>query len=150
MDLAERLVQELTPDVDSAGLFLEAVEIKGSPPQRIIRVVIDLPSGTGGVSSDQIDSLTRELSVKFDDFEFLGNSPFTLEVSTPGLSRPLTTPRHFDRAKDRYVAITTQAGTIKGTVINASAHEVTIREDQGKEHQIPLDQITSARYEIKW
>lgn len=150
MDLAERLREELTSDVEQAGLYLEAVEVKGNAGQRLIRVVIDLPTGPGGVDSDQIDALTRQISPRFDEFEFLGNAPFTLEVSTPGLSRPLTTPRHFSRAIDRYIAVSLASGELIGTVSAADESTLTLIDDAGKSHIINQADIVRARYEIKW
>jgi ribosome maturation factor RimP len=97
-----RLERLLEPVVRAAGLDLESVRIGSAGRRRLLRVVVD---GDGGVSLDSIALVSREMSVRLDDTGAMGETPYTLEVSSPGVDRPLTQPRHWRRAVGRLVRV---------------------------------------------
>ena len=97
-----RLERLLEPVVQAAGLDLESVRIGSAGRRRLLRVVVD---GDGGVSLDSIALVSREVSVRLDDTGAMGEAPYTLEVSSPGVDRPLTQPRHWRRALGRLVRV---------------------------------------------
>jgi ribosome maturation factor RimP len=97
-----RLERLLEPVVRAAGLDLESVRIGSAGRRRLLRVVVD---GDGGVSLDSIALVSREVSVRLDDSGAMGEAPYTLEVSSPGVDRPLTQPRHWRRALGRLVRV---------------------------------------------
>jgi ribosome maturation factor RimP len=97
-----RLERLLEPVVRAAGLDLESVRIGSAGRRRLLRVVVD---GDGGVSLDSIALVSREVSVRLDDTGAMGEAPYTLEVSSPGVDRPLTQPRHWRRAVGRLVRV---------------------------------------------
>jgi ribosome maturation factor RimP len=92
----------LEPIVRAAGLDLESVKIGRAGRRRLLRVVVD---ADGGVSLDDIALVSREASVRLDDTGAMGEAPYTLEVSSPGVDRPLTQPRHWRRAMGRLVRV---------------------------------------------
>jgi ribosome maturation factor RimP len=92
----------LAPVVRAAGLDLESVRIGRAGRRRLLRVVVD---ADGGVSLDDIALVSREASVRLDDTGAMGEAPYTLEVSSPGVDRPLTQPRHWRRATGRLVRV---------------------------------------------
>jgi ribosome maturation factor RimP len=92
----------LGPIVRAAGLDLESVKIGRAGRRRLLRVVVD---ADGGVSLDDIALVSREASVRLDDTGAMGEAPYTLEVSSPGVDRPLTQPRHWRRAMGRLVRV---------------------------------------------
>ena len=93
VDTAE-LETLLAPVMGAAGLDLESVRIGTAGRRRLLRVVVD---ADGGVSLDDIALVSREVSARLDDTGAMGNAPYTLEVSSPGVDRPLTQPRHWRR-----------------------------------------------------
>ena len=94
-DTRDRLAEELTGPIDALGLDLEAVDLTSAGKRRVLRVAIDKD---GGVTMDDIADATREVSRVLDDTSVMGEQAYTLEVSSPGVDRPLTLPRHaFDR-----------------------------------------------------
>jgi ribosome maturation factor RimP len=97
-----RLERLLEPVVRAAGLDLESVRIGSAGRRRLLRVVVD---GDGGVSLDGIALVSREVSVRLDDTGAMGEAPYTLEVSSPGVDRPLTQPHHWRRALGRLVRV---------------------------------------------
>ena len=97
-----KLERLLAPVVRAAGLDLESVRIGSAGRRRLLRVVVD---ADGGVSLDDIALVSREASTRLDDTGAMGEAPYTLEVSSPGVDRPLTQPRHWRRATGRLVQV---------------------------------------------
>jgi ribosome maturation factor RimP len=99
---AERLAGLLEPAVTALGLDLDGVRVTSAGRRRLLRVTVD---GDGGVSLDDIEKVSRELSGVLDTAAAMGEVPYTLEVSSPGVDRPLTEPRHWRRAAGRLVSV---------------------------------------------
>jgi ribosome maturation factor RimP len=95
----ERLLE---PVIVAAGLDLEAVRVSPAGRRRLLRLVVD---ADGGVGLDQIAEVSREVSARLDASDAMGDIPYTLEVSSPGVDRPLTEPRHWRRAQGRLVSV---------------------------------------------
>jgi ribosome maturation factor RimP len=94
------LVAVLEPVAAAAGMDLESVKIAAAGRRRLLRVVVD---ADGGVGLDEIAEISRDLSARLDATGAMGEAPYTLEVSSPGVDRPLTLPRHWRRAVGRLV-----------------------------------------------
>jgi ribosome maturation factor RimP len=105
---AEQVAALARPVVGAAGLDLEGVKITMAGRRRLVRLVVD---GDGGVSLDDIALVSRELSAVLDASPVLGEQPYTLEVSSPGVDRPLTERRHWRRAIGRLVAVPVTTNT---------------------------------------
>lgn len=150
-DLLSRLELILTPPVASRGLHLEQVALTGPPNRRVLRLTVDLPDGPGGVDSDDLEQVTREVSEVLDVEDPLKNA-YQLEVTTPGVDRPLRTGRHFRRNEGRLVKIRTNAPepvTITGRITSATETAVTIDTDGG-EQTLKLDEIDDAKVELEF
>src|SRR6059058_2159493 len=100
----------------AAGLVLEDVAVQSAGRRRIVRVIVDLPGdATGGVPMDAVATVSQLLSQRLDDSDAMGGSPYVLEVTSPGVDRPLTERRHWGRARGRLVTVTlTSGGTRTG------------------------------------
>jgi ribosome maturation factor RimP len=105
----ERLTSMLEPVISAAGLELESVRIGRAGRRSVLRVVVD---GEQGVSLDDIATVSRAVAAAVDASDAMGPGAYTLEVSSPGIDRPLTEPRHWRRASGRLVraAVTASAG----------------------------------------
>jgi ribosome maturation factor RimP len=101
VDPAE-LERLLLPIVRAAAMDLESVRVGSAGRRRLLRLVVD---ADGGVSLDDIALVSRELSARLDATGAMGEAPYTLEVSSPGVDRPLTLPRHWRRAVGRLVRV---------------------------------------------
>lgn len=103
----------VTAAVDPLGLLLESTTAGGEPGQRVLTVVVDRSEGTAGLDLDELAEATRAVSAALDaageDLPGLGTEPYQLEVSTPGVSRPLTEPRHWRRNVGRLVEVQIEA-----------------------------------------
>jgi ribosome maturation factor RimP len=124
-----RLTRVLEPVVRSAGLDLESVRIAAAGRRRLLRVVVDADGGPG---LDDIAVLSRSLSAELDNSGVMGETAYTLEVSSPGVDRPLTAERHWRRAKGRLVRVPLAPGapgypdTVLGRVIMARPDGVVL------------------------
>jgi ribosome maturation factor RimP len=100
-------VSVLTPAVQSAGLELEDVEMRTVGRRLVVRVLVD---SDHGVTLDEVAVASRAVSDALDTSDVLGDEPYTLEVSSPGVDRPLTLPRHWVRNVGRLVSVTVTDG----------------------------------------
>jgi ribosome maturation factor RimP len=99
---SDRVASLVEPVIHALDLDLEGIRITAAGRRRVLRLVVD---GDGGVSLDAIALASRELSAVLDDSEVMGEVPYTLEVSSPGVDRPLTERRHWRRAIGRLVTV---------------------------------------------
>jgi ribosome maturation factor RimP len=114
----------IRPVIAAAGMDLESVRVSAAGRRRLLRVVVDSDQG---VSLDDAAAISRKLSAALDAAPVMGDFPYTLEVSSPGVDRPLTDPRHWRRAMGRLVQVTAaDVGPISGRVLAADADEVTL------------------------
>jgi ribosome maturation factor RimP len=119
-----RITDVIGPVIAAAGMDLESVRLSAAGRRRLLRVVVD---SDRGVSLDDAAAISRKLSAALDATPVMGDFPYTLEVSSPGVDRPLTDPRHWRRAVGRLVQVTAaDAGPISGRVLAADADGVTL------------------------
>ena len=98
-DSLETLVEST---VTSLGLDLEALDLTPAGNKRVLRIAVDRD---GGVGIDHITDATRALSEVLDSSDVMGEQPYTLEVTSRGVDRPLTAPRHWRRNEGRLVRL---------------------------------------------
>ena len=117
----------------------------------VFKVSIDKP---GGVDLTEIAQLTREISRALDEHDPISGR-FTLEVSSPGLERPLRTPAHFARSIGTSVKIkllpnVDTARRFEGVILSADESAVVIRDPSDRERRVPYDHIEKARTVFAW
>ncbi|XRQ16680.1 ribosome maturation factor RimP [Actinomadura welshii] len=118
------MTELLAPAVRGAGFDLEEVDVRPAGRRRLVKIVVD---GDGGVGLDDIARLSETASGLLDESDVMGTSPYVLEVTSPGVDRPLTEPRHWRRAAGRLVvAPLTDGGQIEGRVVAADDEAVEI------------------------
>ena len=122
--VAERLRTVVEPVVEQAGFDLDDLVVTPAGKRRLVRVVLD---ADGGVTLDQCAEVSRDVSRALDDADTLGDQPYTLEVSSRGVSRPLTLPRHWRRSVGRLVAVSLRdGGTVRGRVTGSDDESATL------------------------
>jgi ribosome maturation factor RimP len=106
---ATGLSELVAPAVESTGLYFEGATVEGEPGHRVLKVVVDRTEGTAGLDLDDVAAVSTAISAALDaagsDLPELGAEAYQLEVSSPGVSRPLTAPRHWRRNIGRLVAV---------------------------------------------
>jgi len=105
--IARRLTELLTPVVEGAGAFLEGIRTTRAGKYSTVRVLVDLPDGPGELGLDALTEVSRAVSAALDEADPV-KGRYTLEVSTPGAERELSTPRHFRRAVGHDVELTVE------------------------------------------
>lgn len=123
----QKVVALLEPAVQATGVDLEDVEIRAVGRRIVVRVLVDSETG---VSLDQVAAASTAVSEALDADDPFGDEPYTLEVSSPGVERPLTLPRHWRRSTGRLVAITTaKHEQVTGRITSVSDTEVELEID---------------------
>ena len=138
------------PLAEAEGLIIEDVKVAPAGAKTVVRVVVDLPDGPGGVSSDTIGDISRQVSTALDEADpFPGT--YTLEVTTPGLSRKLVTPRQFRRTEGHQVELVVGGKKLVGAVTHAPDDADTLHVNvDGEERAIAYREIESARVHLKF
>lgn len=143
----DRVVALLAPVVRTARLDLEDVEVRAAGRRRIVRVLVD---GEKGVSLDQIADVSRSVSDALDAADVLGEQPYTLEVSSPGVDRPLTLPRHWRRNLGRLVTVDQVAGgPLTGRIAAADEDGVDLDLEPGQ-RRLAFRAITRAVVQVEF
>jgi ribosome maturation factor RimP len=132
----------LEPAVNAAGMDLEDVAISQAGRRRRIRISIDKD---GGVTLDECAEVSRLVEHLLDDVDELADGPYTLEVSSPGVSRPLSLPRHWRRNVGRLVHVHLRDGRqITGRIRQVNDHGPVL-DVGGTERVVAFDEVTTAR-----
>src|SRR5699024_2739233 len=164
------LRETATRVLDAHGLVLEDVEIRrgGGTPQ--VRLVVDLPEDQlGSADLDAVADASRALSEAVDedaDDAVLGSTPVLLEVTTPGVDRELTAPRHFRRSRGRLLALAVADGTrYRARLLAVDGEDLHLRQEPGRDDRgrplkpprgtperpvIPIADVTAARVEVEF
>jgi ribosome maturation factor RimP len=123
----DHLVELLGPLVSDAGYDLEDVSITAAGRRSVVRVIVD---ADGGIDLDAVATVSRVISDALDaDAQVDALPAYTLEVSSPGIDRPLSHERHWRRAAGRLVTVQAGGRTITGRVVSADADGVTFAID---------------------
>jgi len=142
MSVIAAITSSIAPIIEASGIYLEEVTLDNASP-RILTVVID---GDTPLNLDQVTSVTKEISEILESLVELGDAPFTLEVSTPGIDRPLTLPRHWRKNQDRLVTVTLTDGSIKKGRIGEQVEQTVSIDGE----VIALSDISRAQVEIEF
>ena len=143
----ERLVEELTPPLLQIGLDLEGVEVTPAGRRRVLKVAVDKD---GGVTLDDVAEATKEVSRLLDDSDVMGEQPYTLEVTSPGIDRPLTLPRHWRRNLGRLVKVTTVDGrTVTGRIDGQDDEAVRLDVD-GATRPLAYADVAKAHVQVEF
>jgi ribosome maturation factor RimP len=151
MALKDQISELITPALQQAGYFLEDVNVVSPGNHRIVTVIVD---GESALNLDQVTVASKLVSELVDEAPFMGETPFTLEVTSPGIDRPLTLPRHFAKNVTRLLKVTQSDGTIvTGRITSNTDLDVTLSVTEKKDVKdvtIPLADIKRAVVEIEF
>ena len=137
----------LRPIVEQFGCDLEAADIAPAGRRRLLRVLVDRD---GGINLDDVADVTRAISKALDADDIMGGGAYTLEVSSPGVDRPLTLPRHWRRNVSRLVTVTlTAGGKLTGRIKSASEQTAELDVD-GKRQTVAYADVEKAKIQIEF
>lgn len=145
--MEQRIEALAMPLVEAHGLELVEVEFSPRPKTAMLRIYLDRP---GGISLDQIETFSREFGTVLDVEDPIPQA-FNLEVSSPGLTRPLKKLRHYQWAKGKLVRVVPRAPVDGLQVLVGTLSEVgedgIVVEIEGAAHSVRLDAIAKANLE---
>lgn len=146
-----RLLQLLTPAVEATGHDLEDVTVSPAGKRRVVRVLVDRD---GGITLDDVAAVSRAISdlldtAEADEPDLLGGA-YVLEVSSPGVDRPLTLPRHWRRNVGRLVKTTLADGElVNGRLLSADDLEAVLDVD-GTARTLLLADVVSGTVQVEF
>ena len=150
MSLQESLTELLTPAVENAGFFLEQVLISNPGNLQVLTCVIDGPKP---LNLDEVTVVSRLISELLDETELI-NGAFTLEVTSPGVDRPLTQRRHWEKNVSRLITMVMHDGSLLTARLTElrDIDAVFIENIKGrmKTHTIVLADIKKAHVEVEF
>lgn len=164
---ARRVEDEITATVARLGLLVEDVTVTPAGKRRVVRIAVDRDLGeiaplgeetqkaVAPLDLDAVADATRAVSDVLDASDVLGSQPYTLEVTSPGVSRPLTLPRHFRRNVGRLVTLVlTEGDPVTGRILAAGSDAVRIRIEDPKAAEavrtLPLDQVARGDVQVEF
>lgn len=145
----KRLLEALEPTAREKGVEIVTVEVAGARKAPTIKVYIDTPEG---VSFDQLASAQEWINAIMDEIDPFPGA-YTLEVSSPGIDRPLRTPEHFQRFAGEDVVVVLRApvdgrAKFQGRLLGCEDGTVTVEVD-GQDRSFPYDDIKKAHVKGK-
>jgi ribosome maturation factor RimP len=150
MSLQDSLTDLLKPAVENAGFFLEQILISNPGNHRILTCVVD---GTKPLNLDEVTVVSRLISELLDETTLIDDA-FTLEVTSPGVDRPLTERRHWEKNVTRIISMVMNDGTsLTGRLTELRADDATFVENikgRMKTHIIVLADIKRANVEVEF
>ena len=139
----------VAPSLASCGLEIDRVEVLPAGHRKVVRIFLDGDGPKGrGPSLDEIADATRTISAVLDDAPAMGVHPWTLEVSSRGVSRPLTEEKHFRRNVSRLIALQTPDGPLNGRILAGAEGRLTLEVD-GAQKSLPLAQVSGAQVQVE-
>ena len=148
----EQLVTLAEKVVGDIGLDLEGITVSRAGRRSLVRVVVDADHG---VSLDEVAEVSRMLSAALDEHEgIMGPSPYVLEVTSPGVDRPLVEPRHWRRAVGRLVRVTVDEPSgmpraVEGRVVRADDGGVVLAVD-GQQREFRYGVLGQGRVQVEF
>lgn len=156
VDVATRVTEMSLPLLASQGLELVELEYKKEGRDMVLRLFIDRE---GGVTLDDCAAVSRELS-ELLDVEDVIPGHYSLEVSSPGLNRPLKKPADYERYKGKLIKVRTfdlladdegnRRKTFLGELLGLEGEMIRIRLNEGQTAAIPLDKVAKANLEFEF
>ena len=143
----DSLLRLLAPVVEAQGLDLEDVVVTQAGKRRQLRVVVDQD---GGISLDTVAAVSTAVAAQLDDSDAMGGSPYVLEVTSPGVDRPLTAPRHWRRNRTRLVKVATaEATALEGRLVEVDDDGIGVESD-GVVTRLAWARVASGRVQVEF
>ena len=151
MSLTNSISELISPAISEAGFILEEVIVLSPGSHRIVTCVVD---GDTPLNLDQVTIASRLISELLDEAPFMDQTPFTLEVTSPGVDRPLTEPRHWKKNLTRIIKAVLQDGTeVQGRLTTFDETHATLVENikgRMKTHSVAFSDIKRANVEVEF
>lgn len=151
------ITREVSAVLAGTGIVVDDVEIRSAGRRRLVRVLLardvsglgeDTTSPVEPLDLDEVADATRAVSDVLDAGDLLGQGAYTLEVSSTGLDRPLTTPDQFRRNVGRLVKLTFTDGTTRtDRIVEVAGDRFTL---DGDPSPLALEDVRTARVQVEF
>jgi len=150
MKVEDNIMTLIGPICGQKGVEVVEISYKREGPRYVLRILADKPKG---ITLDECGSLNNEIGQKLDAENIIEGS-YVLEVSSPGLDRPIISRRDFERAMGRTLKVSTYApfdgkNVFIGELLGISENAVVIQDAEGISTEIPMDKIARAKLHIE-
>jgi ribosome maturation factor RimP len=134
------------------GIEIADVELRGGGSARLLRVYIDKPVG---VTHGDCQAISERLGALLDERDVMPGDHYTLEVSSPGVERPLKKPRDFERVIGQSVKLTLREPVdgqkrVEGKLLGIAGDTIEVESESGKDFRLVLAQIQKANLKFQW
>lgn len=151
-DVLGPIEPDLVAALQPAGYDLEAIELTPAGKRRVVRIAVDKD---GGITLDDVAEATRLINDVLDGTTVLGEQPYTLEVTSRGVDRPLTLERHWRRNVGRLVKVTlVEGGTVTARIVGAGESAAVVEpvpsQTEGVEREIAYADVAKAVVQIEF
>lgn len=137
----------VTQPLAALSLDVEAVELTPAGKRRVLRIAVDKD---GGVTLDDVAEATKIVETTLDASDVMGEMPYTLEVTSRGIDRPLTLARHWRRNVDRLVKVSlVEGGEFTGRVLSAT-ETTAVLDCDGTERELVLADVAKAVVQVEF
>jgi ribosome maturation factor RimP len=163
MSTVDRVRPLLEAALAGLPLLLEDVTVTPAGKRRVVRVLVDRDLGNletvtepvEPLGLDEVAEATRVVGTALDDSDVMGEQPYTLEVSSPGVGRPLTEPRHFRRNVGRLVTVQHGGTETTGRVVAADGGSVSLdvpatKKTDGRRETIRYTEVDRALVQVEF
>jgi ribosome maturation factor RimP len=146
--MRSRIVALIEPVVTTAGYYLEDVAVNQAGRRTVVRVVVD---ADGGITLDDVAAVSRQVSAALDqaDGAAFGAAPYTLEVTSPGVDRPLTEPRHWRRNVGRLVTVRVSGRGVTVRIVEVDDEGVRLADEKGIQ-SVAYAELGSGRVQVEF
>lgn len=162
MSAEDRIASLIEPAL--APLVVDEVKVTPAGKRRVVRIALDratdesaaVDAPSESMSLDEVADATRAISEVLDESDVLGEQPYTLEVTSSGVGRPLSRPRHYQRGVGRLVVISREEQPdLTGRIVSAGPESVTItipatKKDGERDQTVEYADIARARLEVEF
>ncbi|MDO5092811.1 MAG: ribosome maturation factor RimP [Propionibacteriaceae bacterium] len=145
----QQLAAIVEPILAEAGLELDSIAVTPIGKRRLLRIIVDGdgPSGHGPMLDD-ISAVSALISSALDESPIVGNAPYTLEVSSRGVDKPLTEPKHYRRSRGRLVRLSLEDDDLIGRIIAVTDSDVELHVD-GAPRIFAFSDIRKAQVQVE-
>ncbi len=151
-ELMDRISELCTEATQSTGIEVADVQLRGAGKARLLRVFIDKAEG---VTHADCELVSHRLGKLLDEHELMPEESYTLEVSSLGVERKLSTERDFARVVGKPVSLTARSSPeksehIEGKLVSVNAGQLGIEVRDGEVRHIPMEQVLRAKSKFSW
>jgi ribosome maturation factor RimP len=151
-ELIDRISELCNDATRSTGIEVADVQLRGAGSARLLRVFIDKADG---VTHADCETVSQRLSKLLDEQNVMPEESYTLEVSSLGIERKLSTERDFARVIGKTVSLTVRSSPdrsehLEGKLVSVEAGQLGIQVREGEAIQIPVEQVLRAKLKFSW